>query len=64
LPIKELLKYLGFIIALFALYLMVKGIDNLLLAISIFGVSAIAVSFLLKILDIRQLLITFKRPAQ
>jgi O-antigen/teichoic acid export membrane protein len=64
LPIKELLKYLGFIMALFALYLMVKGIDNLLLSISIFGVCAIAVSFLLKILDIRQLLITFKRPAQ
>jgi hypothetical protein len=64
LPIKELLKYLGFIVSLFALFFMLKGMDNLLLSISIFGISAIAVSFLLKIIDIRQLLITFKRPAQ
>lgn len=64
LTMKESLKFAVFIGALTGLSFMVKSLPSLELVLLSFGAGAVLIAFAVKIIDWRQLLITFKRPSQ
>lgn len=59
---NELLKYLGFIVILMGVFVLVKGIRDVWIALSIYALAALMLVFALRLLDIRQILNTFKMP--
>lgn len=61
---KDGFKYLLFITSLATLSFLLKGMDNVLLALLLFGAGSLIITFLTKIIDLRQLLITFRRSPQ
>lgn len=61
---KDLLKYGLFIGALAGIAWLFKGMDNVLLSLLLYGMCAMLLVFLLRIIDLRQLLITFKARPQ
>jgi hypothetical protein len=58
------LKFAVFIGALTGLSFVVKSLQSLELVLLTFGAGAVLIAFAVKIIDWRQLLITFKRPSQ
>ena len=64
LTIKDSLKFFVFIGALSGLSFLVKSLPGIELSILAFGAGAVFIAFAVRIIDWRQLLITFKRPSQ
>lgn len=62
--LKDLGKYVLFIAALAAITLFLKGMDNVFMILVLYGVASVLLAFLLRIIDWRQLLITFRRSPQ
>jgi O-antigen/teichoic acid export membrane protein len=55
-----ILRYLGFIICLIGVYFVVKSLGNIWLVLCVYGLSALVLSGLLKIIDVRKIVQTFK----
>ncbi len=63
-PIKEAMKFVGYIVLLFGVHFLISGIPSFELSLLLFGLSAIALIFLLKIIEISQILNIFKGAKQ
>lgn len=64
LTIKDSFKFLVFIVALTGLSFLLKSLPYIELTILAFGAGAVLIAFAVKIIDWRQLLITFRRSSQ
>ncbi len=64
LSIKDVLKYAGFTLILTGVYVSIKGINQVWLALAIYAFAALVLVFALKLFDIRQILNTFKLSKQ
>jgi O-antigen/teichoic acid export membrane protein len=64
LPIKQVLRFLVWIVLLIAAYFFVKSISNLWLALFAYGIAAILFSALLNILDFKKIMQIFDKTSQ
>jgi O-antigen/teichoic acid export membrane protein len=62
--LSNALRYLAFIVILTGVFTFIKGIDNIWLTLAIYAISALVLVFSLKLIEVRQILNTFKLSKQ
>lgn len=62
--LSNALRYLAFIVILIGVFTFIKGIDNIWLTLAIYAISALVLVFSLKLIEVRQILNTFKLSKQ